>query len=408
MYGWTKWFYRSGCMAVIILYILWVIAALLIGYDIAAALTERFSHVHIGRWKDEEQWERAVAKVCGRWVVRTPVLRLREDNRYLLLDRLTGKYGSRTVQAWQKAGCFLGLTEEGNSADALRTAVSGLISADGIWKCETANKVDYALLAYAVLKAEKDPQRIRPAMDQVYDILKGNICPDGMISYSAGSSADRRFVDTLGMVCAFLALYGKIYEKPESAALAYEQIRIFHEEGVAYGLPVHCYKKDGLIPLGIYGWGRGAGWYTLALVDVYLEMDADERREQLRLWIQESAEDLMRYERSDGGFSSVLADFGNYDSSATAMLGYFYARCAQIFQARAYYALAVRCRNRLKQVTKVSGVVDGCQGDTRGIGVFSTRYAGMPFAQGMTLRLIHVLNRVDMEWKQNQEQNIPF
>ena len=45
------------------------------------------------------------------------------------------------------------------------------------------------------------------------------------------------------------------------------------------------------------------------------------------------------------------------------------------------------------KATKITGVVDECQGDTIDIGIFSERFAPMPFAQGMTLRLAAVLDQ---------------
>ena len=371
------------CLAVLVVFV---------GYDALSALIERFSHFHIGRWKSQSQWETAVEAVCRKWAVKTPVLRLRSDCRYLLLDRLRGKNGKAAVQSWQKAGCLLGLEADAEkNAETLNAAEARLLNPDGAWSKPLLEKVDVGMLAYALLKHTDHPEKIRTAMDQVAEVMEKNLCKDGMISYSMGQKSDRRFVDTLGFVCPFLAAYGKIYGRPEYAAMAVDQLKLFHDEGIAYGLPVHCYKKDGCIPLGVYGWGRGAGWYALGLIDTYPELENIGDKAWLRACIEETAESLKVYERQEGGFSSILQDFGNYDSSATAMLGYFYARCAELFQREEYLDIARRCCGRLQHVTKISGVIDECQGDTLGVGVFSTRYGSMPFAQGMTLRLLTIL-----------------
>ena len=161
------------------------------------------------------------------------------------------------------------------------------------------------------------------------------------------------------------------------------------------GLPVHCYHAESGLPLGIYGWGRGLGWYTLGMIDLYPELEAEADRQLLEKWLQEAAQAIAGFERQDGGFSAVLAAGTPYDSSATAMLGYFYARCGRYLGSESCLAIARRCRDRLLRVTMISGVVDECQGDTIDIGIFSQRYAPMPFAQGMTLRLAAVLHRED-------------
>lgn len=47
---------------------------------------------------------------------------------------------------------------------------------------------------------------------------------------------------------------------------------------------------------------------------------------------------------------------------------------------------ADRCLDKLRSVTRITGAIDWCQGDTKGIGIFAQTYDIMPFAQGLTLR----------------------
>ena len=46
------------------------------------------------------------------------------------------------------------------------------------------------------------------------------------------------------------------------------------------------------------------------------------------------------------------------------------------------------------ECTRMTGAIDWCQGDTKGIGVFSQMYDTMPFAQGMALRAVHGMNKL--------------
>ena len=367
------------------------VTALLLGYDAVTAFVERYSHFHIGRWSDTGKWRSAVENICRKWSVRTPILRLRKPCRYLLLDRIRGTYGKAMVQSWQKAGCILGLQDAGDS-QTLTTCRKQLLDADGNWIIPV-NKIDYAMLAYALLRSETNPASIRGAMDHMIRCIEDNLCPDGMVSYSAGKTSNRRYVDTLGFVCPFLALYGRIYQEPRYVRMAVEQLRLFRRTGLMQQLPVHCYRPDTGLPLGIWGWGRGTGWYTLGLIDLYPELPEGADRDAVMIWIREIAETCLEFERNDGGFSAILPAGTPYDSSATAMLGYFYARCGEIFGDMRYTQIASRCRTRLMKVTMITGVVDECQGDTIDLGICSERYAPMPFAQGMALRLAAVLDR---------------
>ena len=45
-------------------------------------------------------------------------------------------------------------------------------------------------------------------------------------------------------------------------------------------------------------------------------------------------------------------------------------------------------------VTRRNGEIDFSQGDTKGIGLYSTTYDIMPFTQGMALRAISILNKL--------------
>lgn len=379
----------------VIVYI--VATASIFGVDIVTALAETYSHFHMGRWNRVDKWFCAVKRICMRWALHTPTLRIKKECRYLLLDRITGKYGKKMVQSWQKAGCILGLTAAEKSSETIEIfskIKKQLFDDSGSWKIKP-NRIDYAMLAYAMLRVEEKPEQIKAAMDQMIECIENNLCDDGLVSYSAGKNAKRRYVDTLGFICPFLALYGKVYSNKKYTQMAFNQISQFRKYGVVNGLPVHCYETETNMPIGIWGWGRGVGWYTLALTDMYNEVSTTAQRQLLKQLLLETAEKCLIYERKEGGFSSILQAKNVYDSSATAMLGYFYANCGLWFLNDDYIEVAKRCQNRLMRVTKINGVVDQCQGDTIDIGIFSEKYGSMPFAQGMTLRLASILHKGD-------------
>lgn len=375
---------------IVILSIYFILSAVVIGTDMVVSVFEKYSHFHMGKWDNVKTWRTAVLKICKKWAIRTPVLRLKKDCRYILLDRIRGKYGKTMVQSWQKAGCLLGLEFSEDEGESVSSVKKQLIAKDGNWK-KTVNKVDYSMMAFALLKQENDPDNIRKAMDQMFICIESNLCDDGMVSYSAGKQSSRRYVDTLGFICPFLGLYGKTYNKPECIELAFNQILLFRKKGMISGLPVHCFESKNGLPIGICGWGRGTGWYTLAIIDLYPSVSDKLLTNQLKEWILEAAESIKRFERTDGGFSTVLAADSPYDSSSTAMIGYFYAQAGKIFDNNEYLCIAKNCVKRLMKVTKLNGAIDECQGDTIDIGIFSERYSEMPFAQGMALRLINTI-----------------
>lgn len=225
-------------------------------------------------------------------------------------------------------------------------------------------------------------------MDKVVKTIEKNLCEDGLISYSQGNKSDIRFVDTLGMVCPFLAAYGMAYNKKEYTYMAYMQLKSFREFGLLKGsaLPCHAYSILEKKPLGIYGWGRGTAWYFLGMLETWREFSESQEKKNMEQWLREAAEDYVKYQQCDGGFCTILQGGGQYDSSITAAMSYFLYNCGLIFHEQKYLLASERCLEKLKTVTMRNGAIDVCQGDTHGIGIFSQVFDIMPFAQGLVLR----------------------
>lgn len=368
------------------------VAMLIWSVDFIGYLKNRYCRYHIGRWKDELSWKEAVTQCAIRWTKHTPTVKITDNNRYLLMDMLQGKYRSQTIQSWQTASLMLGLEQcaTDSSTNAVRQMSSRLITENGMFRNMPTN-VDVGMLCYSLLQSS-DPVQIKPAMDYAVELIVKHIAEDGTILYTNDLMSDERYVDTIGLVCPFLARYGRIYGKSEYIDLAVNQLEAFIKYGLdsQSGLPNHAYSVKTKLPLGVYGWGRGAGWYTLGLIDTYQELPECPARQQLKEQIKKTADQYLRFQRDDGGFGHILQLREGYDSSATAALAYFYKSCANVFHSPTYAEVSKKCINKLKSVTRITGAVDWCQGDTKGIGVFSQTYDVMPFAQGLVLRSIYM------------------
>ena len=353
-------------------------------------LKNKYCRFHIGRWKQDE-WKRAIEKRAIKWIKNTPTVKITDNSRYMLLDILNGKYRSKTIQSWQKAALILGLLE-GKSEEGKKIAeeeAEKLIDSSGNWK-EPPVAVDCGMLSYAILRSISNPFKVKPAMDYSIEIIKKNINVEGMISYTAGINNPDMYVDTIGLVCPFLALYSRIFESEEWEDIAFYHIEMFHKYGL-YGntaLPNHAFHIKSKLPLGVYGWGRGTAWYVIGLVDTYQNLKNEKYKNLLKMWIFEAAEKYIVYQRNDGGFGSILQRTQTYDSSATASLAWFYSCCYDMFSDEKYRQVKEKCMNKLLACTRISGAIDWCQGDTKDIGVFAQTYDLMPFAQGMILRAL--------------------
>lgn len=372
----------------ILLGIIAVAALVIWGVDFYHYLVNRYCRYHIGRWPDTQAWQQAVIHRAIRWTVKTPTVKITDNNRYLLLDMLQGRYRSSTIQSWQTASLFLGLEHIGTPQCkvAVQKAASKLLDKQGMFRVKPTN-VDCGMLAYSLLKST-DAGRIRPAMDFAAQLILSRVAEDGTLVYVNDVKSDERYVDTVGLACPFLACYGVTYGKPEYVSLAVKQLRAFSAYGLERNtsLPNHAYSASSKLPLGVYGWGRGAGWYTLGLIDTYRELPDGADKQWLKGQLRNVADSYLRFQRSDGGFGFIMQLQKGYDSSATAAMAYFYRECAAIFDNKAYTNTADRCLDKLRSVTRVTGAIDWCQGDTKGIGIFAQTFDIMPFAQGLALR----------------------
>lgn len=103
----------------------------------------------------------------------TPTVRKTDNYRYLLLDVLHGEYRNATIQSWQLAGLVLGLQEFGgnNISTLFEKWKKTILTGGGEWKIPV-QKVDFALLAYALLKTTDNPQEIKKAMQEMMSVLK--------------------------------------------------------------------------------------------------------------------------------------------------------------------------------------------------------------------------------------------
>ena len=376
------------------IFLLVVIALIIFGVDFYFYLKNRYCRFHIGRCTDFEKWKVSIKSVVHKWIKRTPTVKKTDNSRYMLFDMIDGNYRNKTIQSWQKAALILSLLESENEKDRelAKKVANSLIDEKGTWK-ESPVSVDCGMISYAVLKAADNPLRIKRAMDYSISIIVKNINDEGMISYTGGRDNPEMYVDTLGLACPFLVLYSAVYKKEEYSKIAYHQFEIFHRFGLYNdsALPNHAFNIHTKMPVGVYGWGRGVAWYVIGLLESYLGLEKDDFKEDFLVWIKEAAEKYKIYQQEDGGFGSTLQRMNTYDSSATAVLAWFYLLCSKIFNNQEYYNISEKCIKKLMKVTRITGKIDWCQGDTKAIGVFAQTYDIMPFAQGMALRAVHLI-----------------
>ncbi len=396
-------------LIVISIILLLIIAAVLV--DVVPIFRRWLSRIHIGRWQNTGEWETAMEDALLAQLKKTPGIPLSDNERLTVIERIRGQYSNPTLQMWQQAALLLGA----NSMCAceavkkeIRVFIDSKIDSNGDW-CDFEAKPEVAMLAFAILSSSvADKKKIKPAMDRAAGMLFDLAKKHGTVPYNS-NMPDIRFVDTIGMICPFLTKYAIEYNCIQALAIVKEQIQEFVKFGLhdKLRIPVHCYNKVSGAPLGIYGWGRGCGWWAVGLMDTYLVLTddtitsgSDLLRDEANTRLAADLKGMLLPEMT--GFANSLAVFqmknGAWDrqiflmnsgeSSATAMISLFMKKMIAIARDETYSLCSQRAAVYLMSVTKRSGIVDSAQGDTGGIGNYSQKSDSMPAAQGFAVRFV--------------------
>ncbi len=356
--------------------ILLLVCLCIFAADFIPMIMAWIKRIHIGRYTDKKAWYKNAEKVAKKQIKKLPPISVTDRTAYILLPKIKGEYFNKKFSVWQIA-CLLSATSENSEA---RDAAYRFFIKSSLINCEYTPGT--AMMLYELLKCgfEKDEKVIAVAKDYCAKAIA--VAGDSTLPYNPDQI--ERYVDVLGMVCPFLIKYHQTYGCPEAFELAKRQFDEFYAYGIneKTGLPVHCFRPDNKMPLGIYGWGRGCGWLALALDECLGLLDeSDEYYSVLTERATVLCESLLPFQNENGSFNQIVGvPFLRQESSATAMIG-------SLLHRMGYTAESERCLNFLMSVTRVNGEVDFAQGDTMGIGNYSRRFEPMPAAQAFALRL---------------------
>ena len=361
--------------------LLFLVLLLFIVTDIVIPFWLWQSRIHIGRWQDKADWQKAVGKKCQQWLTHTPTVPIKDHGRLILWDIIRRKYSSPTIQSWQKAGLVLGIcsNSENCSFDFYHQIAKESIYA--------SPHIDAALMAYAILASfSKKADELKPLMDEVYQRILDTKGDNDTVPYRKGQ-VSIRFVDTLGFICPFLTIYAKTYKVDDATLLAQKQLVEYDKALLPnWGFPAHAFNIKQNAPLGLFDWGRGVGWYIIALLGMQRHTSDYESKLKLEERILALGDKLLLCELPAGGFSHQLFNASTpAEGSATVLATLLFKQCYKITNDGKYSKAVDSSLKRLMKMTRRNGALDGCQGDTKGIGFYSSRFDIMPFAQGVLL-----------------------
>lgn len=242
--------------------------------------------------------------------------------------------------------------------------------------------IDDALYFFANYDIVRDPSAVAN-MIYCYPRSAG-----GSVQYR--STSDYVFIDSLGMICAFLLKYSKSTGDIKYHDLAILQFTNFLKNGYdkASGLPYHGFNGAENEKQGIIGWGRSVGWLLFGLSEsLALVEKSDESYEQLRRQAMTLIDTVCAYQRDDGGFSWQLqAMDGPIDTSATAMIGYGIAKLSRLGILETEYAGQLAQINHcLEGYVTEDGFMEHSSAECLGFSMYPQTYTRNAWGQGFSI-----------------------
>ncbi|MDR3312997.1 MAG: glycoside hydrolase family 88 protein [Oscillospiraceae bacterium] len=347
------------------------------------------ARIHIGHWPSAAIWAAAVERRCHRQWKRPPAVPLTDATGLAARLLLCGRQGGKRLRFWHRASLALALPSA--------AAAASLRPPEGL-----PPGVEWGVAAFAALRGGQSHTE-RWIHDLAEAFLRRAAEAGGTLPYSA-ALPQLRLVDTLWMVCPFLFLYGAQAQDARCTDLAKRQLQEYLAQGLhpLTGLPAHSFAPPDGTPAGVYGWGRGCAFLFLALTQSAAALDAAAAE---RTWLVEQAlafsKALLRIKLPGGGWPWLPLAEDRPEASATAMLGYGFALLAELLpdahmqEKSTCLEAAKQAQNCLMPLTRRDGAVDFAQGDTQGIGLYSTRREPLPLAQAFSLCLAKALQKLE-------------
>lgn len=363
-----------------------------LAFDFIPFMREMMSRRGIGNFDSKQSWYDSLKGTAENWLSNgVPAVPKNAPKRLRIIEYIKGEYKVDAIQHWQEGSLLLAV----NKAEP---KIADIFIKNTLIKNDTfhSDRVDTAMLAYSLLCNEKaDKKEIKTYMDAMAETVLKKYRRTGGIPYNTDDNVF--FVDTIGLVCPFLIRYACEYDCEEAIEAAVKAIKDYSEKGLhkELGIPVHCYNEKSGAPLGLYGWGRGCGWWATGLIDSYIELCRVEGYEEEKAMIfgliTDFAERIVCLQSEDGAFDRNVFYHSASDSSATAMMAYFLSVVWRLTNKDEYLIAADKALKYLRSVTRKDGTIDYSQGDTIGVGFYSTVMMVVPATQGFALRACHVL-----------------
>ncbi len=229
------------------------------------------------------------------------------------------------------------------------------------WKGYCGRWVSGTALLY-LYEARKD-QRYLQIASEIANFVRAGAArgPEGALAHYQGNF--QIWVDTLNMSCPLLSRLSKAENKPWYLEDAVDQLlsAARHMRDARTGLFYHMWDWQ-FERLSAVQWGRGNGWVTMSLADVFEYLPKNNPRYgELQKMAKAHADALLRVQDGDGVWHTIMNDLTSpAESSATTMVAYGLLKMVRLGALPAKYrAPALKAWNAVNEKWVKDGVVTG-------------------------------------------------
>lgn len=207
------------------------------------------------------------------------------------------------------------------------------------------------------------------------------------------------YAETIGMVCPFLAKYGRIYENAGAYNLAVAQIQNFVQFGLdeKLVLPYHAYDSQSRMKMGIIGWGQAVGKLMMGMSETLYYMETDKPGyETVKQAYRRLVDKVEAYQMEGGLYNwQLLAKEGPADTAASAMILY---SVAQSLEDKVLIGIhknrMIRGVEAIKACIQEDGTLPGASAECKGINNYPVVFDSYPWSIGPAMSLLVLLEEV--------------
>lgn len=243
----------------------------------------------------------------------------------------------------------------------LRKKADGWITTEGIltYDIKRIDQCPIGILYLNLYKLTKEA-KYKKIADSIYDYLKVHRMNGNLIPYNNNIN---NLSDAVGMYVPFLIEYSTLTGDTLARRIAVDNIEQYKRYGcdAITHLPFHGYNIKTGVKLGASNWGRGIGWFLLAVA-----------------YCQETNDSILQNSVNKLPYTQFPLSNGNFDSS-TALLFEIYKKATEPSRKLSL--------DFIRSHIHTNGFVGDCSGDTYAPNVYSQSFGNSELCNGLLLLL---------------------